>query len=301
MSDTRRILVTGATGRIGQETVRMLQEEYGLTPRVLVRDADKARQMFPSDVEMIVGDFSNSAALDKAIEGMDAILLNSPVNPAQREWQSGVARAAAKAGEPYIVKISGLGTALDSYVDSGRWHAEIEEDIRNLELPFTFLRPYFFMQNLGFQFNMIRQQGILRSAVEDAQISMVDVRDIAAVSAKLLAGEAELAGKAVPLTSREVLTYPDIANMLSDVLGRDVKYVQQSLQELSAMLEKSGQPAWHIEILMQFNRAFADGWACEPHKAVEQVLGRLPRTLRNYFEELAQVPEKPAGHDPFPS
>ena len=61
-------------------------------------------------------------------------------------------RAAAEAGRPLVVKISGLGAALDSFVDSGRWHAETERDIRELDLPFTFLRPYFFMQNLGLHF-----------------------------------------------------------------------------------------------------------------------------------------------------
>ena len=152
----RRVLVSGATGRIGGAVTKILQQQYGLVPRGLVRDAEKAREMLPG-VEVVAGDLEDPASLDAAVEGVDAVLLVSPVHPRQRELQGNLARAAAAAGRPLLLKISGLGTALDSYVDSGRWHAEIEADVRVLGLPFTFLRPHFFMQNLAFQLGGARR------------------------------------------------------------------------------------------------------------------------------------------------
>ena len=229
------------------------------------------------------------------------MLLVSPVHPRQRELQGNLVRAAAAAGRPLVVKISGLGTALDSYVDSGRWHAETEADIRALGLSFTFLRPYFFMQNLGFQLGGARRDGVIRAAVGDARIAMVDVADVVAVAARLLAGEADLVDEAVAITGSEALGYDDVASVLSDVVGRDVHYERQSTVAARSALEKSGMPDWHVEILLQFNRAFAEGQAAHASDLVERVLGRAPRTLRAYLEEAVRAGDASPGENPFPS
>jgi uncharacterized protein YbjT (DUF2867 family) len=297
----RRILVTGATGRIGGRVAKLLCEEHGPVVRVLVRDAERARERLPGGVEIVVGDLDDPASLGAAVDGVDAVLLVSPVHPRQRELQGNLARAAAASGRPYLVKISGLGTALDSYVDSGRWHAETEADIRALGLPATFLRPYFFMQNLGFQIGTARRDGVIRAAVGEARIAMVDVADVAAVAARLLAGGVDLAGEAVAITGAEVLGYEQVASVLADVLGRDVRYERQSLAEARAVLEKSGMPGWHVEILLQFNRAFAEGRASRVTDLVERALGRSPRTLRAYLEDEVRARSASSGENPFPS
>ena len=67
---------------------------------------------------------------------------------------------------------------LDSYVDSRPWHAEAERDMRGLGLIVTALQPLFFMQNLAFSLNRVRETGVVESGVGDAAIAMVDTRDI---------------------------------------------------------------------------------------------------------------------------
>jgi uncharacterized protein YbjT (DUF2867 family) len=175
----REILVAGATGRIGGIVARELTAR-GLEPRVLVRDLHRARETLPRGVIPIVGDLDDPDSLGPAVAGVDALLLVSPVNPRQCVLQGNLVRAAANSGDPLVVKISGLGTRLDSFVDSGRWHAETERDIRDVGLPFTFLRPYFFMQNVGVQLEAARKDGVLRAGVSEARIAMIDARDMSA-------------------------------------------------------------------------------------------------------------------------
>lgn len=292
------ILVTGASGRIGRATVRLLVEEYGIAPRVLVRDPQRARLLLPAGVAVFQGDFADPASLIPALDGVDRVLLNSPAVPQQVDWQNAVFRAASPTA--YMVKISGLGTGTDSYVPSGRRHAETEEAIRRTGRPYTFLRPYCFMQNLAFQFESARLRGEIRAGVGPARIAMVDVEDIAAVAARLLAGQADLQNQARPLTGPAALDYDEIAAAFSALLGRRVAYRPQSLDEVRRNLEKSDQPRWRIELMLAFNRAFREGLASEADPTVSEVLGRPARSLHQYLKEALA---RPATEDenPFPS
>jgi len=245
-------------------------------------------------MEVRSGDFTDPASLSAALEGCDAVFLVSPVHPEMRSREMAlVEQAAAMPRPPHIVKISGLGTRLDSFVDSGRWHAEIEQRARELRLPATFLRPMFFMQNMGRQIPGVLATGILHGAVEAAAIAMVDARDIAEVAAAVLIGDSPIQGQAVPLTGSHAFTHEEIAQALAVAFGQEVKYERQSSEEMRALLSSLGMPDWHSEIVLQYNRAFIQGWASQVSDTVEQVLGRAPRRLEDYFAELATASVSP--------
>jgi uncharacterized protein YbjT (DUF2867 family) len=293
------LLITGATGRIGGAVANSLAA-LGLAPRALVRDREKAGSLLRRGVVLVEGDFADEESVARAVDGVEGILLVSPVHPDQRRLQGNVARAAAARGRPLIVKVSGLATRLYSEVDSGRWHAQTEADIRELGLPFVFLRPNFFMQNLAFNIPLAKATGVLRGAVGDARIAMVDLRDIADVAVALLTRSVDCTGEALVPTAAAAHTYAEVAALLAGLLERDVRYEPQSLEQTRTALEKSGQPAWHVELLLQFNRAFTGGEGSEPSDAVERVLGRSPRSLRDYLA-LEIASSSPQGPNPFPS
>ncbi|NKB68948.1 MAG: NAD(P)H-binding protein [Candidatus Latescibacteria bacterium] len=292
------ILVTGATGRIGRAVVAKLINEHGVVPRVLVRDRAKATAVLPDQVECIEGDFDNRDKLAAAFDGIARAMLLSPVHPRQVEWQGRAVEAAAP--ETHLVKISGLGTGLDSYVQSGLWHAQTEAQIERAGNPFTFLRPYFFMQNLAFQIDVVRRQGVIRSGVGAARIAMVDVDDIAAVVAGVLAGKIDLTNQACPLTGGQALDYRDMAGEFAHVLGRPVEYQEQSLDEIRANLQRGDMPAWHVEIILQFNRAFSEGWASQVDDTVARMLGRPPRSLGQFLAD-QMGGDGPSDSNPFPN
>lgn len=294
------ILITGATGRVGRRVVaRLVAAEHPV--RVLVRDKKKAKRLLPAHIDLFAGDLADYDLVLSAVRGTEAVMLLSPVDPRQVELQGNVVDAALATSHPYIVKVSGLGTALDSHIDCGRWHAETEQQIQSSGLLHTFLRPLFFMQNLAFLIDSARSEGIIRAGVGTSKIAMVDVDDVAEVIVKLLTCKNMHINQNVTLTTAESVTYDEVASVLARVLGREVRYRQQSLEEVRQALVKSNQPEWHINILLQFNRAFQDGKGDMPSTAVEDILGRTATVLMQYLQSETEQSGRDQSSNPFPS
>src|SRR5262245_19954239 len=160
------ILIVGATGLVGSATLRQLTAR-GVPVRALVRSPEKAATLAGPCVETIVGDLQQHASLDAALDGVTRALLVSPLNPHQVEWQGNFVEAARRAGTVHIVKLSGLGTAPDSPLRSGRWHAQTEQHIADAGLPWTYLHPPFFMQILLRFAADIADHGVILACTQD--------------------------------------------------------------------------------------------------------------------------------------
>lgn len=274
------ILITGATGRIGSATLRQLSDR-GIAVRALVRSAEKAAQVAGPLVEAVIGDLAQPRSLEAALDGVTAALLVSPLDPRQVELQGHFIDAAQQTGRVHIVKISGLGTALDSPVRSGRWHAQTEKYLADSGLPFTHLRPPFFMQNILRFGPTIRASGEFTGSLQRGKVAMVDVDDIAAVATAALTTPAH-AGKTYVLTGPEALSYPDIAARLSKILGRTVTYRDVPLEVMRERLRASGMPAWHVDVQIDFSIALSRGDAATVSDDVEFVTGRPARSFERF-------------------
>lgn len=294
------ILITGATGRIGRRVVAGLVSA-DQPVRVLVRDKEKAKRILPTGIEVFTGNLADYDLVKSAIDGTESVMLLSPVDPMQVKLQGNIVNAAMATSHPYIVKISGLGTALDSYVDSGRWHAETERQIQSCGLPHTFLRPLFYMQNLAFLIDSARSEGIIRAGVGKSKIAMVDADDVAEVIVKLLICRNINVNQKVTLTTAKSVTYDQVAGFFAQVLEREVSYEQQSLDDVRQALRKSNQPEWHINILLQFNRAFLEGMGDVPNNVVEDLLGRPAKALLEYLQAEVEQSAADQSSNPFPS
>ena len=134
------ILVTGSTGKVGSEAVRLLAERHQRT-RALVRDPSRAPY---GNVEIVAGDFDRPDTLDAAMQGIDTVLLVSPAVPAQ---EIAVIDSAARQGVTHVVKITSKASA-DSPVDRRRGQAQIEARLEATSLAYTLLRANAHMQNL---------------------------------------------------------------------------------------------------------------------------------------------------------
>ena len=289
-------LVIGANGRVGRCVTEELIDA-GERTRVFVRAASKAKENFGDRVEIAVGDLHDDTSIRKAMHHISSVFLCCPINPNQVTQQNTVVDEAARSNA-YLVKVSGLATFPGSFVDSGRWHAETEHYSSTKDISCTCLHPFFFMQNMDFQLPGIQADGILKSAVGSAAIAMVDIKDIAAVAAALMLNPDRAPGQTLPLTCGDALTYKQMAELMSDVFKREVTFHQQALQEVKANLHQSGLPDWHIQIILQFNRAFDEGYGSEIHHHIHHILDRPPVSFRDYLET-ATVSEKDSN--PFPS
>ena len=277
------ILITGATGRVGSATLKQLSTR-GVSVRALVRTAEKAALVANPQVETVIGDLAQPRSLDSALDGITAALLVSPLDPHQVELQGNFIDAAKRAGRVHVVKISGLGTGLDSSVRSGRWHAQTEKYLEDSGLPFTHLRPPFFMQNILRFAPTIRASGEFAGSLNQGKVAMIDVDDIAAVAATALSTDAH-AGEAYVLTGPEAISYADVAERLSRILGRTITYKDVPMAVMRERLLTAGMPEWHVNVQIDFSTALSAGHASTVTNTVEAVTGRPARPLEQFLRE----------------
>ncbi len=281
------ILVTGATGTIGSfvcEQLKNINADF----TALVRSEEKAAPLNQKGIKTVIGDFSDTASLENALSGMDKIFLLSVTSPESPKLQGNLVRIAKDKGVKHIVKVSALGTSLDSKFGIGRYHAMTEKDIRDSGIAYTFLQPHSFMQNLIFESATIKEQSAIYAPMGDGKIGMVDVRDIAAVAVKALTEEGH-EGETYILTGPEAISYYDIASALSATLGKEVKYIPVSSEVAHQGMLDSGMPEWLADDLTGLNQVFAAGKAGDISPDMENVTGRKPHSIKDFVNDFAYM------------
>ena len=279
------ILVTGATGLVGGAVVSQLATQ-GVPLRALVRSPEKAAALAGPTVETVVGDFARPETLGPALRGVTRALLISHHDVRQVELQGNFVEAARRAGPVHVVKLSGLGTAPGSPLQSGRWHAETEAQIRDTGLPWTFLHPPHFMQNLLRAAPAVAAHGVLTAAMQEGRIAMVDARDVAAVAAAALTRPGHT-GQTYVITGPEALSHAMVAAILSEAVGRRIVYRDIELDALREQLVAAGTPPWLVDVRMEFTSVLREGFAAVVTDTVTRTTGRPPRTLAAFAAEHA--------------
>jgi uncharacterized protein YbjT (DUF2867 family) len=279
------ILVTGATGLVGGSALRLLAEQR-VPVRAMVRSPEKGAAVAGLVAETVVGDFAQPDALERALQGVSRALLISHHDERQVELQGNFVEAARRTGSVHVVKLSGLATAPGSPSRSGRWHAETEARIGDAGLPWTFLHPPYFMQNLLRAAPAIAAHGVLTAAMKDGRIAMVDARDVAAVAVAALTTPGHV-GQTYVITGPEAHSHESVAAILSRAVGRPVKYRDITLDALREQLMTSGSPPWLVEVRMEFTAILREGGAATVSDTVARVTGRPPRALAAFAAEHA--------------
>jgi uncharacterized protein YbjT (DUF2867 family) len=156
--------------------------------------------------------------------------------------------ACVKAKVPHVVKLSGIVAELDSPFRFARKHAEAERHLERSGLEFTHLRAGEFMQSYFRQAKPIAEKGILPLPMADARIASIDVGDVAEAAAHVLTGAGH-AGKSYPLTGPDSLSMSEVAEQLSQVLERPVRYVNISPEDARQARLAAGLSVFHADAL----------------------------------------------------
>ncbi len=247
------ILVTTA-GKVGFETVRFLRQKE-LPVRVLVRDPEKGKSLAEIGAEIVVGDLDSLPGMDKAMKGIKTVVLVSPAVPAQ---ELNVVQSAKSAGVEHVIKATSNASA-DSPIARRRWQTEIEAGLLASGLGYTLLRSNAYMQNVLALAPAIKKTGGFGSSAGKGRVGMIDARDVAAVAAEIAASSASHAGKTYKLTGPTLITYSDVAAILSKVLGRPVTYRELSFEEDKDAMIHAGLPKQVAEMNAQAFSMIADG------------------------------------------
>jgi len=264
-------LVTGATGNVGGELIRVLVDD-GQRVRALIRDGQSD---LPPEVEAATGNLNDPASVRPALDGALGIFLL----PGYADMP-GLLAEARRAGVGRVVQLSGLSA------DSGdmgnaitRYMAESERAVRDSGLDWTILRPAAFMSNTLQWVPQLRAGDVVRAPFGRVRAAMTDPADVAAVAALALARPGH-AGRVYELSGPEPLTPADRVKILGRVLGRELRFEAQSDDEARAEMT-AAMPVRYVDAFFRF---YADGTLDESRvlPAVEDVTGRPPRTFAQW-------------------
>ncbi|GLY41585.1 nucleotide-diphosphate-sugar epimerase [Amycolatopsis sp. NBRC 101858] len=272
------IFVLGATGKVGRALVPALLDA-GAAVRALTRDAGKARIDPRADVVQADLDTADLPAL---FDGADRVFVLT--QGAHRE--GAVAEAAARAGVTHLVKLSTTGVHFGQTDPITRAHAEAEQAVREAGPAWTTLRPGAFMDNRFAWRETIRDKNTVYVPEGDPASALIHVRDIAAVATLALTTSGH-EGATYELTGGEALATEQQVAILSDALGRPVKYVEEPQSAArERMMRKYGWPAEAVDGFFALKRESAE----HEHvvfDTVERVLGRPPLTFADWARENA--------------
>jgi NAD(P)H dehydrogenase (quinone) len=270
--------VTGATGAIGGGVASRLAER-GLEQRLIVRDASRAPQLEGAEVVEAAG-YADGESMRRAFEGVDKLLLVSAAESANRraEHESAI-DAAAAAGVRHAVYTSFLSAAPDATFTFGRDHYFAEEHIKASGMAWTFLRDSIYLDFIPL---FAGEDGTIRGPAGDGRFAPVARDDVADVAAVALA-EPGHENQSYPLIGPESLTLAEAAEIITRVTGREVRFVNETLEEARESRRPSGAPDWMIEGWVTTYSQIATGEMDEVADTVERIAGHPPITLEEFL------------------
>ena len=278
------ILVTGASGTVGKAVLREVSSA-GVKPRAMYRSADEAAKA-PAGTLTVIADFAKKDTLAPALRDVQTVYLVCSPIPELVQLESNMIDACAAAGVKHIVLNSALGAG-DYDKSFPSWHRKVEDKLRSTRMSWTILRPNSFHQNIVTYFApTIRTQNAFYSSMGSARVSFLDVRDVAAVAARVLT-ETSHDGKIYELNGPEALNYTELAGRISRHAGRAVQYVEIPVEaQRKAMLDQ-GMPDWQVNALLDLQAYYASGKGGETDALLQSLLDRAPIGIDRFLAENA--------------
>jgi NAD(P)H dehydrogenase (quinone) len=228
---TGKILITGATGDTGGYAIEQLLEK-GREVRALVhRIDDRSKRLEDKGVEVVAGDYLDLDAMRTAVEGVRRAYFVYPIHPGIIQATAYFAQAAKEAGVEAIVNMSQISARENARSHAARDHWVAERVFDWSGIAVTHLRPTYFAEWLLYAAAAIKA-GTLASPLGSNKHAPVAAEDQARVIVGILEDPAAHGGKVYPLFGPKEYTQAEIAQVLSRVLGKDVRYKQVTVEEL---------------------------------------------------------------------
>lgn len=276
---TAAVAVTGASGRIGGRVARRLAAK-GVPQRLLVRDPARAPEL--PGATAVVAPFADGPAVREALQGVDTVFMVSASEDANRAVAQRIfVDEAAAAGVRHVVYLSFQGASPESTFTFARDHADTEEHLRASGMAWTFLRDSFYAD---FMPMLVGADGVIRGPGGDGRVAVVGQDDIADAAATVLLDPASHAGMTYTLTGPEALSFTEIAAIVGEAGGREVTYVDETLEEARASRAPYGAPDWEVAGWISTYTAVAAGEHASTTGDVEALSGHPATPLREVLE-----------------
>ncbi|MEN3276539.1 MAG: hypothetical protein V7631_2329 [Massilia sp.] len=280
------ILLTGATGTIGRATMAALRAANAAF-KVAARNPAQLQAL---GVPGVAFDWDQLDSYLPALQGVDRLFLLTPNSERQAGYILQAVAAARRAGVRHIVRVSVMGADAEPGIILGRQHVAAEREIRASGIGWTILRPTFFMDNFVRYYGVDpHQDSQVYLPNGDGKAAWVDPADVGEVAARVLCTDSG-AGSVIDLTGPELLSTAEVLSVLSSELGHRYTYVDVSEQAAREAMEKTGMPAWLVDAFLELHALVRQGHAATLASGVQQVLGRPPRSMREWAARLKTAP-----------
>lgn len=279
------ILVLGARGKLGRAVVEHLREA-GAPTRCATRDPGCCGH------DCVGGgcarfDYDRPETFAPALAGVNHVFVVArPLDAAAAHVMIPFLQACDAGTVEHVVLISAFGLDRDPAAPLG----QVEAYLRGSGLGWTILRPNFFMENFshGDLRGAIAGGGVIPVCAGGAATSFISVEDVAAVAVKTLREPGHM-GRTYDLTGEESLDHAQVAAILTDLLGRPVRYLDLPEADLRAGLEQAGLGAAAIGYLLRLYALVRAGHCASVRPTVAELLGRRPRTFAEFARASADA------------
>jgi len=286
------ILVTGATGHFGNATINFLLEKGVDASQIsaLVRNEKSAEEFKNKGISNLIGDYDNYNSLVTAFKGVEKLLFVSGSDIINRMSQhQNVINAAKEVGVKHIIytsfqrknesEASPLWIVAQSHIQTEKW-------LKESGIDYSILKNNLYMDFLpGFIGEKVAETGVIFVPAENGKVSAVLRSEMAEAAANILATDGHI-GKEYEFTNTEAVTYQEIAQTVSEVIGKTITYISPSVEEYGKTLSGYGVPAEVIGIFSSFAVAQAQGELDIESSDLEKLLGRRPTSVNDFLIKL---------------
>lgn len=277
------IALTGVTGHLGGIVAQELAEA-GLATRHLARRPEKAAKS--AGAEVYKAAFEHSAEAVVALKGVDILLMVSAAeNPHRLQQHKDFIDAAREAGVKHIVYTSFYNAAPDATFTLARDHAATEDYIKENGFAYTFLRDNFY---IDFFVDLCREYGEIKGPAASGKVSAVLRSDVAQVAAAILKNPDQWRNQTLNMTGPEELTLAEMAQQASQILGKDIPYIEETVEQAYESRKVWPAEDWEYDSWVSTYTAIAKGEQAGLSSDIERVLERKPISFAGYLNHLVK-------------
>jgi len=277
------ILITGATGKTGSATAKSLGEK-GETFRALIRNEEKKEGLESLGGEVVIGSIENTEVVNQSMQGVKTVLVLLPNSESQLALEKQLVDSAKQAGVERIVKMSSIEATPDATSPIPKLHLESEEYIKQSGLAWTMIKPNFYMQNLLASAGTIKDQGKIFLPMGEGKTGMIDTTDVGKVLAKVLSEDGHESMNH-EITGPEILSFYEVAEIFSQVLGKQVDYVDVPMDAYKETLGQFLTNQWHLDAVIDLFKGIAEGGIEDKTDTFNELMGETPKSLSQFLAE----------------
>lgn len=285
------IVITTPTGQIGQDVLQhLLEADQPL--RVIVREPRKLPEAVRERVDVIEGSHGEAAVVERAFEGAQAVFWVAPpdmtktLEEAYVEFTRPAAQTLSRLGGVRVVSVTGIGRATPWADRAGVVMACMRMDdlLESSAAAFRGLAMPSFMENFLRQVGRIKEEGLVSGPIDpDRKMPWTSTGDLSTIAARLLSDGGWTGCRELPILGPDELSYAEIAEIISEAAGRQVRYQQIAFEALKAQFLRRGASESYAQGLVDMYRAKNEGM---DNAAVSKAAERTPTSFRSWCEQI---------------